>query len=225
MTPTFSVKNFERFQHYKDRSPPWIKLYNELLDDYEFACLQDASKMHLIAIWLLASRSDNKLPYDPAWIGKRINATEPVNLDALAAAGFIVVSQALQGAEQVASKPLAKRLPRDRGETEGETEQRRGETEAEESAVAPRADKDWAFKGEVIRVEERNMKELLVLYPLMSRGDILRDLKECDAYYSDDPPKKQWWAAKKWLERTHNKLLQAKKQARAAEDAAYRGVI
>jgi DNA-binding NarL/FixJ family response regulator len=32
----YSVKNFERFQHYKDRSPPWIKLYNELLDDYEF---------------------------------------------------------------------------------------------------------------------------------------------------------------------------------------------
>src|SRR5690606_19747530 len=31
-----TVKNFERFQHYKDRNPPWIKLYNDLLDDYEF---------------------------------------------------------------------------------------------------------------------------------------------------------------------------------------------
>jgi hypothetical protein len=117
---TFSVKNFEKFQHYKDRAPPWIKLYNELLDDYDFACLQDASKMHLIAIWLLASRSENKIPYDPEWISKRINATDPVDLDALCRCGFIVVDQELQGSEQVASKPLAECLSRDRGE--GETE-------------------------------------------------------------------------------------------------------
>lgn len=124
---TFSVKNFEKFQHYKDRSPPWIKLYNELLDDYEFGRLQDASKMHLISIWLLASRSDNKLPYDSEWVARRINATEPVNLDALAEAGFIVVDQSLHKAEQPASKPLATRLPRE----EGEERQSRGETEGE----------------------------------------------------------------------------------------------
>ena len=58
----FRVKNFERFQHYKDRSPPWIKLYNDLLDDYAFTCLQDASKLHQILIWLVASRTGNKLP-------------------------------------------------------------------------------------------------------------------------------------------------------------------
>src|SRR5687768_18068275 len=57
---TLFRSNFESFQHYKDRAPPWIKLYNELLDDYEFGQLPDASKMHLVAIWLLASRSDRK---------------------------------------------------------------------------------------------------------------------------------------------------------------------
>jgi len=30
-----AVKNFERFQHYKDRNPPWIKLHAAVLDDYE----------------------------------------------------------------------------------------------------------------------------------------------------------------------------------------------
>lgn len=117
---TFSVKNFEKFQHYKDRAPPWIKLYNELLDDYDFACLQDASKMHLIAIWLLASRSENKIPYDPKWIAKRINATNAVDLEALVQAGFIVVNQELQNVEQVASNALAECLSRDRGEEETE---------------------------------------------------------------------------------------------------------
>lgn len=135
---TFSVKNFEKFQHYKDRSPPWIKLYNELLDDYEFGRLQDASKLHLVLIWLLASRSENKLPYDPAWIGKRINASETVNLDALCAAGFIVTDQPLHNAEQDASDLLAKRLPREREEGETETEKRQRESRDAASAATPR---------------------------------------------------------------------------------------
>src|SRR5258708_502836 len=124
MMTTFSVRNFEKFQHYKDRSPPWIKLYNELLDDYDFGKLPDASKMHLIAIWLLASRSDNKIPYDSVWIGRRINATEPINLNLLLEAGFIKLNQQIEEMGQIASTMLAKRLSREEreGETEGEVE-------------------------------------------------------------------------------------------------------
>lgn len=117
-TPTFSVKNFERFQHYKDRSPPWIKLYNELLDDYEFGRLPDASKFHLVAIWLLASRSENKIPYDPAWVAKRIDANQPVDLMLLAARGFIVVDQELQNAGHSASTPQAECLSREEGQVQ-----------------------------------------------------------------------------------------------------------
>jgi hypothetical protein len=124
----FSVKNFEKFQHYKDRAPPWIKLYNELLDDYEFGLLPDASKMHLIAIWLLASRSENKIPYDPEWVSRRVNATETVNLALLVDRGFILLDQPLHTSGQDASKPLAKCLSRERGE--GETEERQNAANA-----------------------------------------------------------------------------------------------
>ena len=110
----FRVKNFERFQHYKDRSPPWIKLYNDLLDDYAFTCLQDASKLHQILIWLVASRTGNKLPADPDWISRKISATEPVDLDVLERAGFIEYideklndNQPLRDVEQHASGVLA----------------------------------------------------------------------------------------------------------------------
>jgi hypothetical protein len=89
MSGHFSIKNFEQFQHYRDRSPKWIKLYNELLEDYEFATLPDATKGQLMAMWLLASRMDNRLPADADWLAKRINATEPVNLELLFEAGFI----------------------------------------------------------------------------------------------------------------------------------------
>lgn len=115
---TFRVKNFETFQHYKDRSPPWIKLYNALLDDYAFGCLPDATKMHLVAIWLLASRAANELPYDPQWIAKRISATESVNLDALRDAGFILVNQQLQGVARGASAAQADCLTRERDTNE-----------------------------------------------------------------------------------------------------------
>lgn len=115
---TFSVKNFERFQHYRDRSPPWIKLYNELLDDYEFGLLPDASKMHIIAIWLLASRSENKIPYDAAWVSRRINANSKVDLDLLAANGFIVVDQELNNSERSASTAQAECLSREEGQVQ-----------------------------------------------------------------------------------------------------------
>ena len=88
-----SVKNFDRFQHYKDRAPKWIKLYGEILNDYEFSSLPDAQKAHLVSIWLLASRLDNKIPNDPNWVGRQINANDPVDLEALMDAGWLVPHQ------------------------------------------------------------------------------------------------------------------------------------
>ena len=116
LTQTFSVTNFEKFQHYRDRSPPWIKLYNGLLDDYGFAQLPDASKLHLVAIWLLASRFDNRVPHDPGWIARRINASERVDLSLLQARGFITVNDG--------SAPLADCGQDAEPESETETEQK-----------------------------------------------------------------------------------------------------
>src|ERR1017187_7907027 len=59
---TLRVKNWAHFQHYKGRTPPWIKLYRTLLDDPEwFALSGDASKM-LANCWLLASERRGELP-------------------------------------------------------------------------------------------------------------------------------------------------------------------
>jgi hypothetical protein len=84
-----AVRNFEKFQHYKDRNPPWIKLHTSVLDDYDFCQLGDADKAHVLLIWALASKLDNKIPADPEWIGKRIGASEPVDLDGLMECGFL----------------------------------------------------------------------------------------------------------------------------------------
>jgi hypothetical protein len=52
-------KNWAKFQHYKDRRPPWIKLYRSLLDDRAFMCLPVASKALAPMLWLLASDDEN----------------------------------------------------------------------------------------------------------------------------------------------------------------------
>ena len=70
------VRNFEQFQHYKERNPIWIKLYCSLLDDYEFAQLPDQTKFHAVGLMLLASRLNNKFPSDEPWLRAKINATE-----------------------------------------------------------------------------------------------------------------------------------------------------
>jgi len=137
MSATFSVINYERFQHYKDRNPPWIKFHNSTLDDYALAALPDACKAHLFAIWLLASRHNNIIPADATWVARRINATTKVDLAALADAGFIEFNQSCSDA-------LAERKQSDdrETETEGETE---GETEKNILIKTPdRFDEFWA---------------------------------------------------------------------------------
>jgi len=84
------VKDWEQFQHYKDRNPPWIKLSRDLLRDYNFQCLQDASKLQLMLIWLLASQMDNKIPADEEFIKNQIGVKGEFCLKELIDKGYLV---------------------------------------------------------------------------------------------------------------------------------------
>lgn len=50
-------KNWHKFQHYKDRNPPWIKVHKTQLDDPDFMMLSLASVGLAQLLWLLASES------------------------------------------------------------------------------------------------------------------------------------------------------------------------
>lgn len=106
MSDYLSIPKWEEFQHYKDRNPPWIKLHNQLLENYEFECLPDASKAHLLCIWMFASRTNNKLRNDSKWIARKIGANTKVDIDLLIEAGFLQLNQGLQDMEQDASTML-----------------------------------------------------------------------------------------------------------------------
>lgn len=50
-------RDWRRFQHYRDRKPPWIKLHRSLLDDPTFIGLPIESRALAPLLWLLASEA------------------------------------------------------------------------------------------------------------------------------------------------------------------------
>lgn len=115
----FSVRNWDKYQHYKDRSPPWIKLHNSLLDDPDFDELNDSERYHLLAIWMLASRTNNRMKYDKKWLSRKISATSQINIEKLLKLRFIQLIQEDANCYQDASMMLdLEEERRDREETE-----------------------------------------------------------------------------------------------------------
>ena len=87
----FRIKNFEKFQNQLKSSsqPSWIRLYTALLDDYEFGDLPDKEKGQLLMLWLLASRKENKLPWDSEWLKTKCSLQGEIDLGLLMQTGFI----------------------------------------------------------------------------------------------------------------------------------------
>ena len=56
------IKNWKKFQHFKDRKPPWVKLYRDLLDDIEWFELDPKAAKVLTMLWLIASEDDGNIP-------------------------------------------------------------------------------------------------------------------------------------------------------------------
>jgi hypothetical protein len=123
-----TIKNWSRFQHYKARRPPWIKLHRSLLDDRAFAELSDYAAKLLIQLWLIGSESnDGTIKGDIEDIAFRVHRDSTDVLPALqelALRGFIQMgtddaSNVLAECLQVAPESCPE------GETETEKKQTR----------------------------------------------------------------------------------------------------
>ncbi len=86
----FRVRNFEQFQHYKHRNPPWIRLYYMILHDLRFYSLDNSTKYLAIGCFLLASQHENEIPFDERWIVKELSFEGTPNWQALLDSEFIV---------------------------------------------------------------------------------------------------------------------------------------
>lgn len=144
MTEVIVIKNWKKFQHYKDRNPPWIKLATDTFQDYEFSKMSDASKLLAVCIWTLASRSmDGKVPYDLVWIVQQCNLKTITDNDLkeLINSGFIYVFSD-------ASEVLADRKQTACPETEAYRKEAETETEAERARFENKGMKNGKITGE-----------------------------------------------------------------------------
>jgi len=111
-------RNWEKFQHYHNRKPPWVKLYWSFLCSPNVYPLSDVCKYHVIAIMSLASQHDNKIPFNKAWISHAIHANSRINWDSVLSCDMIDIiddaSTTLADCKQ--SAILEKRRERDREE-------------------------------------------------------------------------------------------------------------
>lgn len=123
------IAGWSRFQHYRERRPPWIKLHVEILDEYDadgarkkFRDLPDSAKLTFLVLLPLASRyNGGVIPSDdPAWIAAQTGiALASVSLAPLIACGYLErdASEALAPCVQHAPKVLGSET-----ETERETD-------------------------------------------------------------------------------------------------------
>ena len=87
---TYKIKDWATFQHFKDRKPPWIKLYRTLLDDLDWHNLDPKSAKILVMLWLIASESDGTLPCVKT-LAFRLRMTEKVVSDALSSLSHYLI--------------------------------------------------------------------------------------------------------------------------------------
>ena len=68
-----SVKNLSKFQHYKKRSPPWIKLYRDFWTDYTLTQCGPIERLLFLGLCSLASELENTIPADTKYLSARLN--------------------------------------------------------------------------------------------------------------------------------------------------------
>lgn len=123
-------RDWTDFQHYKDRSPPWIRLHKSLLDNYDFQCLPVASRALAPMLWLIASDSKDPksgaIDYAPEKIAFRLRMPVQDFVDALKP----LIDNRFFIVERDGSEVLADCL------RDAEPEESRGETETEADTEA-----------------------------------------------------------------------------------------
>lgn len=120
------VKDWDRFQHFKDRRPPWIKLYRDILDDMEWHDLDAEAAKALVMMWLIASENEGHLPDDKKLAFRLRISPEKCKL---------LISKLSHWLGQDDNDAISERYQDDRLERETETEEET-ETDAAPKAIS-----------------------------------------------------------------------------------------
>jgi hypothetical protein len=121
------IKNWSKFQHFKDRKPPWVKLYRDLLDDIEWHELDPKAAKVLTMLWLIASEDDGNIP-STKQLAFRLRMPEKET--------EVCISKLSHWLEQDDDSTISERYQDDALETERETEKEREKETKKATIVA-----------------------------------------------------------------------------------------
>lgn len=153
-------KNWDEFQHYKDRSPSWIKLHRNILDNYEFHLMQDASKALAMCLWLVASENlEGEIDANSTKLAFRLRMPKEKvenSLKELIDSGFFIVLQDASGvlAECLQDAPLEEKR-REEIEKVCSKKRKTSKTTIPDSFTISEAVKTWADANGHSRLNER----------------------------------------------------------------------
>lgn len=199
-------KNWQQFQHYKDRCPPWIKLHRDLLNDRAFMLLPIASKALAPLLWLLASESKSEQGDFDASVEElefRLRLTPKeieTGLRALIDKGFFIVASGVLADRKQPAIP--------EGETEGEGETKKNALARFEvfwSAYPKKTAKDDARKAFDKRKPDDEMLAQM-LTAIAAQAATLDWQKEKGKYV---PHPATWLNGGRWMDELESEPAQA----------------
>ena len=103
----YEIRNWDEFQHYKHRSPTWIKLYNRITESEDWIMGDDAAKFAMLLCLLAASKKEGRVPADPEYLRRMMHLTQQPNIQGLLDSGFLIEESCEEENEQNASNVLS----------------------------------------------------------------------------------------------------------------------
>lgn len=119
---TLRIRNWQKYQHYKDRRPPWIKLHFQMLSSRDWVLASNSERVLAIASMLIASQSDNEMGEflaDPDYFQRVAYLNDPPDFNPLIRMGFLEV---VDEDASACKRMLANACSETETETEKETE-------------------------------------------------------------------------------------------------------
>lgn len=181
----FRIANWDQYQHYKDRSPPWIKLHVDILSSKTWVMLDDESRVLALASMIIASKNSGKVPNDASYM-KRVAYLKTCNFKPLIEIGFLIDdSVCYQALADDSNSPLLFSSLSLKG---GEGGKRKIATHLPNDWVLPDEWGDWAVAENFLTTEQ-----------VVSEWPNFKDY-----YISHGKAMKDWQATwRNWVRRSH----------------------
>lgn len=167
----------------KDRgTPPWIKLYRNLLSNEEWVSLSDSEKGQLVSMWILAADKNGEIPENTKMIQRMAMLDSQPNINKFIELGFMT-SDRQPVDNQVVTIPPQLDAPEESRveESRVETESNFNQSEIDREGIEDGFEVFW--KSGIRKVNKKKTKPLFVKFVKSNKE---KSLLECVQFLCND---------------------------------------